>query len=321
MAGIGGPLSLSSAARAATLRPMAIVERPKSEWVGRLRGLHLFHYGGAPCAQRVRFVLAEKGIRRGPDVPWRSTRPAHLEAAPGSYVGRPVSLPRQQNLTPEYAAIHPHLVVPALVHDGVVHIESVDIMRYVDETFPGPALQPDGEPGEPCRRLVARASALQPSVRHVTYRWSLGGLAKLSEAKQAELQRLDAPDSPEQLAEFYRRFSNGEISEDTFAEHLSALARGFAEIEQELADGRSWLCGEAFSMADVIWAVKVVRLDEAGYPFSTAAPRVQAWFDRVRARRGFAEAIGRDRGFASKALRVRGRVQNLLGRGLARLVG
>jgi glutathione S-transferase len=264
-------------------------------------------------------VLAEKGIRRGPDVPWHSEAAAHLVAEPGSYIGRTVSLPRQENLSEAYAAIHPHLVVPALVHDGVLHIESVDIMAYVDAQFPGPPLVPEGALATECLALVDRAHGLQTSVRHVTYRWSLGGLAKLSPRKQAELKRIDSPDSPEQLAEFYRRFSNGEISEEAFASHVTKLSDGFGEIEARLEDGRPWLCGERFSMADIIWVVKVHRLDEAGYPFAAAFPHLKAWFDRARARPSFGEAIGRDLGVASRFVRARGTVQNWMGRGLRRV--
>jgi glutathione S-transferase len=249
-------------------------------------------------------------------VPWHSEAEAHLTAPAGTYIGRTVSLARQENLSEAYAAIHPHLVVPALVHDGVLHIESVDIMSYVDQQLPGPALVPDGAQGDICRRLVARASTLQTAVRHVTYRWSLGGLAKLSPRKQAELQRIDSPDSPEQLADFYRRFSNSEIPEQTYADQVASLTKGFREVEALLADNRTWLCGETFSMADVIWAVKVLRIDEAGYPFAGVFPRLEAWFTRVRAREGFREAIGRDLGAAARLMRMRGAVQNLLGRGL-----
>lgn len=298
---------------------MAIVTEPNSALPGQLRGLHLFHYGGAPCAQRVRLVLAEKGVRRGPDVPWQSDAPAHLEAEPGTYIARSVSLPRQENLSEAYAAIHPNLVVPALVHDGVLHIESVDIMRYVDRQLPGPSLVPEGERGEACQALVQRASELQPSVRHVTYRWSLGGLAKLGDRKLAELDRIDSPDSPERLADFYRRFSKGNISEAEFADHVARLTKGFEEVEGLLDDGRRWLCGERLSMADVIWTVKVHRLDEAGYPFAASFPGLRAWFDRASARESFHEAIGRDTGAASRFMRVRGAVQNLLGRGLRSL--
>jgi glutathione S-transferase len=295
---------------------MAVVSNPRSSLPGKLRGLHLFHYGGAPCPQRVRFVLAEKGIRRGPSVPWQSAAPEHLEAAAGSYIARPVSLPRQQNLTEAYAAIHPHMVVPALVHDGVLHIESVDIMNYIDSALPGPPLVPEGA-AEACRDLIAKASALQTAVRHLTYRWSLGGLAKLKSQKLEELDRLDAEDSPERLSVFYRAFSRGEISDSTYLGHVRSLEDGFAEIEALLAgDGRTWLTGEHFSMADIIWSVKMLRIFETGYPFEKNFPGLGLWFERVRARPTFEEAIWRDVKIASRVFRFKGRIQNLFGRGL-----
>ncbi len=295
---------------------MSIISSPRSDLPGKLRGLHLFHYSGAPCAQRVRFVLAEKGIRRGRDVPWSSDAPEHLVAEPGSYLSRPVSLPRQQNLTAEYAAIHPNLVVPALVHDGVLHIESVDIMNYVNEELPGPALVPEGERGEQCRKLLARASELHRSVRFVTFRWSLGGLAKLKKEEQERVASIDAADSPEQLAAFYRDFSNDTIPTEVFAGHVHELERGFAELEKLLGDGRAWLTGETFSMADVIWSVKTLRIFEAGYPFRKRFPAVHAWFERVRARPSFREAIWRDAWLFSRVFQLKGAIQNRLGRGL-----
>lgn len=299
---------------------MAIIATPKSALPAKLRGLHLFHYGGAPCPQRVRFVLAEKGIRRAADVRWNSEATAHLVAAPGTYIARAVSLPRQQNLGADYAALHPHMVVPALVHDGVLHIESVDIMNYVNDELPGPSLVPAGAAGETCQALLERASALQSAVRHLTYRFSLGSIAKLKPAKQDEVHRLDAPDSPEQLGVFYRKFSNNEIPEATFVDHLRELEQGFAEVDARLAEhGRPWLTGDAFSMADIIWAVKVLRIHETGYPFGAAFPHLWAWFARVRARPGFQEAIWRDVRVASRIFHAKGTVQNWLGRGLKAL--
>ncbi len=296
---------------------MAVVENPRSALPAKLRGLHLFHYGAAPCPQRVRFLLAEKGIRRAADVRWDSEARETLEAPAGSYIARAVSLPRQQNLTPGYAAVHPHMVVPALVHDGVVHIESVEIMNYIHDELPGPSLVPDGVAGETCRRLIAEAAALQPSVRHVTYRWSLGGIAKLKPEKQAQVRALDAPDSPEQLGRFYTDFSNDEIPERVFAGHVLKLEAGFGRVDALLAsDGRTWVTGERFSMADILWSVKTLRLFEAGYPFGERFPTLSAWFDRVRARPGFREAIWRDVRVMSRVFRLRGTIQNYFGRGL-----
>ena len=36
-------------------------------------------------------------------------------------------------------------LVPALIHDGVIHIESTDILNYLDKTFPTPCLQPTND--------------------------------------------------------------------------------------------------------------------------------------------------------------------------------
>ncbi len=41
-----------------------------------------------------------------------------------------------------YLALHPFGRVPTLVHDGFALYETAAITRYVDRTFPGPALQP-----------------------------------------------------------------------------------------------------------------------------------------------------------------------------------
>ena len=73
-------------------------------------------------------------------------------------------------------------------------------------------------------------------------------------------------------------------------------------------------------MAERSWNLFYLgRIDEAGYPFATSFPRIKAWFDRARARPSFQEAIARDLGAASRFMRVRGAIQNVLGRGLRRV--
>ncbi len=47
-----------------------------------------------------------------------------------------------ENFTEWYMGINPRGLLPALVHDGDVHIESNDIIKYVDETFDGQRLYP-----------------------------------------------------------------------------------------------------------------------------------------------------------------------------------
>ena len=44
---------------------------------------------------------------------------------------------------PAYLKLNPNGVVPTLVHDGNVIVESTVIMHYLDDTFPAPPLMPN----------------------------------------------------------------------------------------------------------------------------------------------------------------------------------
>ena len=80
---------------------------PKDQTLKALTGLHLWHAPMSSCSQRVRIVLAETG--QGFE--------SHL-----------VNLEKDEHASPEYQAIHPKGLVPALVDDGRLMIESVDII-------------------------------------------------------------------------------------------------------------------------------------------------------------------------------------------------
>ena len=99
-----------------------VIVNPTNKSVTELTGLHLYHADMSNCSMRVRMVLKEKNL------PWISH---HLD------------LRKKEAVTPEYFGIHPQGLVPTLVHDGVVHIESNDIIEYLDATFPEPPLQPE----------------------------------------------------------------------------------------------------------------------------------------------------------------------------------
>ncbi len=297
-----------------------IIKHPDSSLPAKLTGLHLFHDGPATCAQRVRFVLGEKGLKRGRDVPWDSDAPATLTSAPSSYTSRIVSLRKRQNLSEAYAAIQPNMVVPALVHDGVLHIESVDIVRYIDRVWPTPRLIPEEpERARMCDALVERAKGLHRSIRFVLFRWALPERAgKLDDDLLQTLQRLEASDSPERLGEFYGRYTAGEYAERVFVEHLRAIERGFADVELLLADGRPWLLGAEFSLADIMWALKMLRLWEIRYPLDRHFPALGAWYERATSRPGFREGVWPDTRRMSAVIRLWSGAATMFGRGVAR---
>jgi glutathione S-transferase len=76
--------------------------------------LTLYHADTAVCAAKVRLVLAEKNI---------------------AFDGKLIELGRGDQFAPDYMKLNPNAVVPTLVHDGNVLIESTVINEYLDESF------------------------------------------------------------------------------------------------------------------------------------------------------------------------------------------
>jgi maleylacetoacetate isomerase len=99
--------------------------------------LRLHTYWRSSAAYRVRIVLALKGIDY-------ESVPRHLLRDGG-----------EQHL-PDYLALNPQGLVPALEHDGRVLTQSLAICEYLDECFPEPPLLPVA----PRDRAVVRAMAL-----------------------------------------------------------------------------------------------------------------------------------------------------------------
>jgi glutathione S-transferase len=294
-----------------------------SPLVRKLRGVHLFHFEGAPCAQRVRFALAEKGLARGGEVAWRSAAPESLQAPDGTWLSRHVSLIKKEHLSQAYAEIQPNMVVPALVHDGRLYVESMDIVEYVDRTWPGNPLVPsDPAAAEHARALVELGKQLHVSVRYVSFRWGLGRLGKLGAKQEAALRVLEHKDSPEKLAHFYGGYDSDSIEESTYAAHLEALESAYADLDRALrTDARAFLTGDSFSTADILWSVKILRIHECGYPFRRNFPALFDWYQRVSQRRGFQEGVLARHRRMSSAFKLKAAIENLFGFGLARASG
>src|SRR5436190_5070622 len=83
--------------------------------------LELYHHGSSACAAKVRFALAEKRL------PWTS----HY-----------VDILKGEQFEPKFVALNPKAVVPVLMHDGAVIVESTVICEYLEEAFPAHAIYP-----------------------------------------------------------------------------------------------------------------------------------------------------------------------------------
>jgi glutathione S-transferase len=302
---------------------MPRIDNPLSPLVPKLEGFHLFHFDGAPCAQRVRFAMAEKGLARGREVKFDADDEKSCAGEEERWVSRIVSLIKKDHLTDVYAKIQPNLVVPAFVHDGVLFTESMDIVTYIDELFGGEPLLPrhDERLMEDVQALTDVGKGLHRSIRFVTFRWGLGRLGMLNQKEEEQLKMLvQQGGDGEQLVDFYSGYDEKTIPDAVYQQHLDALAAGFAMLEKRLDDGRHFVTGNTLTMADVIWAMKVLRLDECGYPFAKCYPAVFDWFQRIASRPAFTSGVmAKNRGF-NRAFRFKSKLENVLGVGLEKAV-
>ena len=113
------------------------------------KGVHVLHFMGSSCSQKLRIFLNLKGI------PWQS---------------HPIDLPGNENFQPWFLGINPRGLVPVLVDDGAVHIESNDIIQYLEKKFPTPKLIPAGHENE-VAALLKHEDDLHLDLRTLSFRF------------------------------------------------------------------------------------------------------------------------------------------------------
>jgi len=160
---------------------------------------------------------------------------------------------------PDYLAINPHGKVPSIVDGTLSLYESQAIVEYLDEKYPQKPLLPR----EPEARALVRVEELECVLYFAE--------AFLKVARQAFFA---APDKRDEKA---------------LAEARTDLRRFLAALEQRASrhDGE-YVCGKAFSRADVTWIPFVEIAGRAGVDLDPASmPWLTAWRTRIRVRRAY----------------------------------
>jgi glutathione S-transferase len=236
--------------------------------VREFQGLHLFHAGWSNCSMRVRMTLEEKNLQ------WTSH---HLDTRSGEHI------------TAEYFSINPNGLVPTLVHNGDVWIESCDIIRYLDNTFPEPRLTPrdDGQLLKLSEWLELASRIHVNSVKTYIYASRPGS----SRCKSpAELERYRQLQTNEELLAFHKRNASEEgISERDRANAETSLHDTFVKLDDRLVEHR-WIAGDDFTLADITWIPLHYTLERAGFSFAPFA-NVMNWARAVSARPCFQKAV------------------------------
>ena len=234
--------------------------------------LELYYFENSICSERALMILSEKNV--------------------SDWVPHHVHLFENQQFNPEYLKLNPKAQVPTLVHDGEVIRESSLIVDYLDDLYKDPTLKPSKlseialmrewikESDESGYEGVASLSFI------IVFRAKLMAMTETNRnaywAGQTVLER-----TQRQQSCVFEGFNS------PYA--LRAIAtweRIFRKINETMVDGRSWILGEKFSLADLNLAPFIARLDglKLVEPWLTELPNTQRWWQAIKERPSFTHA-------------------------------
>ena len=231
--------------------------------------IKLYHNDMSVCAAKVRTVLAEKGQ------PWEGV---HMDLRAGD------------TQKPEYLKMNPNAVVPTLVHDGMVIIESTVICEYLDDAFPRNPLHGDALERARMRLWTKQLDeGLHIAVGNLSLciAFRHQHLAKTPEQLKAYLDGIPGAETRE------RRRKGIELGMDspTFAPSLDRWDKWLGDAEAALQDG-GWLAGRTYSLADIAYMPYMIRLEHLGLEALWARrPQVAAWRERIFAKPSYKSEV------------------------------
>ena len=243
---------------------MAVIV-PTNKTVEAFEGLHLYHGGISNCSMRVRMTLIEKGLD------WESH---HLD------------LKKKENITDDYFGINPKGLVPTLVDNGIVHVESNDIINYLDETYPEPSLRAAND-AEMMEWLHLAAAIHVPACKPYVYAYKMAPKIKKTQAEEAKYNELQ---SNEELKSFHAKHAGGkEFSTSDLVKAKALLSACFAKLEMTLQD-RTWIMGDQYTLADISWIPLHFVLIGCGYPFDNY-PNITRWAASFAQKESYQEGV------------------------------
>jgi glutathione S-transferase len=234
----------------------------------------LYHHGSSVCAAKVRFAMAEK------EIPWEGV---YIDILAG------------EQFNPEYTKLNPKAVVPTLVHDDRVVLDSTVIIEYLDHLDPDSSLHPTDPMDRANARLWTKAvdEDLHPACGAMTF---------VCSHRHTVLRNLGEDGVKEFLASTPEMSvtSDWKSQKDAFvrygfdapgaSEKVKLYDSYLQKMETALSKGGDWLVGDQFSIADVSLTPYVNRLammSMTGMWEGGRLPHVEKWFNRIKAMPNF----------------------------------
>ena len=231
-------------------------------------GFTLYNAPQSTCSQRVRFVLNAKKL---------------------AFTEVKLDLLAGDQLKPDYLALNPNGVVPTLDHDGAIVIDSSVIIEYLDEIAPQPASFTPRDAAMRARmRALMRFIDEMPAAAVRVPTFNLAFLPRF--AAMTEEEFLAFAESKPLRKEFMLAMGRKGFPQKDMDSAMQRLRRTYERMDAEIEkSGGPWLLGADLSLADIALMPAIVRMADLGRDTDWQdLPRVQRWYEAIRAQAAFA---------------------------------
>ncbi|MBQ0782960.1 MAG: glutathione S-transferase family protein [Amphritea sp.] len=243
-----------------------------------MSSLTLHHHPLSVCSMKVRLALEEKGLD------WSSNV---------------IDIVREQEqLEPWYVKLNPNGVIPTLeFNNGTTEVvtNSASIIRFIAALPEGNSLSPSNNHDiQLMDTLIDLADEVDLQILSYARHPSMEKSEKILDAR-INKSLLLAEQHPELKSNYLACAARSEKSK-TFrvdAKHIKDIEQRAVEslsFAEEQLNGNTFLLGDTYSLADVIWTVVLSRLDLLGYTDwvdGNDFPLLASYYQRAQGRKSF----------------------------------
>ena len=239
------------------------------------KGVHLLNYQFSACSMKTRIYLNLKKI---------------------PFTSHQINLSAGENFSEWFQGINPRSLVPVLIHDGEVHIESNDILEYLEGCYKESPLIPENME-EKIKELLKFEDNLHVDIRNITFKFlvprflnkgkSVQPKAKNKATLNGELDSMD--DVNRNFWEHYEKYG---ITDEDASRSLIRFRTALEDLNDQLEDN-PYILGAELSLVDIARFIYATRIQHANYPLQRLHPNVSGWYERLYANVLFRKEVRR----------------------------
>ena len=239
------------------------------------KGVHLLNYQFSACSMKTRIYLNLKKI---------------------PFTSHQINLSTGENFSEWFQGINPRSLVPVLIHDGEVHIESNDILEHLEGCFKESPLIPENME-ERIKELLKFEDNLHVDIRNITFKFLVprflnkGKSVKPKAKNKATLNgELDSMDDVNR--NFWEEYEKHGIKDEDASRSLIRFRTALEDLNDQLEDS-PYILGAELSLVDIAWFIYATRIQHANYPLQRLHPNVSGWYERLYANVLFRKEVRR----------------------------